>query len=262
MGPVNRTERAALAAETDRLVAEGRYGPVPASTLHLPEDPLPEPGPAGPSTVEVTDETSLAACRRLASAAPDQVACLNFASAKNPGGGYATGAHAQEESLARSSALAATLRTASGFYDHHRSHRDPVYSDRVIHSPDVPVFRDDTGLLVGPYRVAFLTAAAPNAGALREPVDLSGVLRRRAGRVLGVALAHGHRRLVLGAWGCGVFRNDPRQVAAAFAGLLGPDGRYADRFTLVVFAVPDPTNRRPFAEAFLNGRSATGYGPA
>ncbi|MEH0845419.1 TIGR02452 family protein [Micromonospora sp. CPCC 205711] len=247
---MSRTERAALAAETDRLVAQGRYGPVPAATLHLPQEPLPEPGPAGPSTVEVTDETSLAACRRLAADGDDQVACLNFASARNPGGGYASGAHAQEESLARASALAASLRTVPEFYDHHRARRDPIYSDRVIHSPDVPVFRDDDGRLVPPYRVAFLTAAAPNAGELREPVDLAGVLRRRAGRVLGVALAHGHRRLVLGAWGCGVFRNDPTVVAGAFAALLGPGGPYAGRFPLVVFAVPDATNRAPFAAAF------------
>ncbi|MGN9807708.1 TIGR02452 family protein [Micromonospora sp. L32] len=247
---MDRTERAALAAETDRLVAAGRYGPVPAATLHLPDEPLPEPGPAGPSTVEVTDETSLAATRRLAGTADGRVACLNFASAKKPGGGYATGAHAQEESLARSSALAASLRTAPEFYAYHRARPDPVYSDRVIHSPDVAVFRDDSGRLIAPYPVAFLTAAAPNAGALREPVNLPGVLRRRAGRVLGVALAHGHRRLVLGAWGCGVFRNDPRQVAAAFADLLGPGRPYAGRFDLVVFAVPDPTNRGPFAAAF------------
>ncbi|MEH0827509.1 MULTISPECIES: TIGR02452 family protein [unclassified Micromonospora] len=247
---MDRTERAALAAETDRLVAEGRYGPVPAATLHLPDEPLREPGPAGPSTVEVTDETSLAATRRLAGTGDGRVACLNFASAKKPGGGYATGAHAQEESLARSSALVASLRTAPEFHAYHRARPDPVYSDRVVHSPDVPVFRDDAGRLIPPYRVAFLTAAAPNAGALREPVDLPGVLRRRAGRVLGVALAHGHRRLVLGAWGCGVFRNDPRQVAAAFADLLGPDRPYAGRFDLVVFAVPDATNRGPFAAAF------------
>ncbi|MEV4483051.1 TIGR02452 family protein [Micromonospora coxensis] len=255
---MNRTQRAALAAETDRLVAEGRYGPVPAATLHLPDEPLPEPGPVGTSVVEVTDETTLAAARRLTASGDDPVACLNFASAKNPGGGYATGAQAQEESLARSSALVASLRTAPEFHAHHRARRDPLYTDRVVHSPDVPVFRDDAGRLVEPYRVAFLTAAAPNTGALREPADLAGVLRRRAARVLGVALAHGHRRLVLGAWGCGVFRNDPAQVAAAFADLLGPGGRYAGAFDLVVFAVPDATNRRPFAAAFGIGDRPAG----
>jgi uncharacterized protein (TIGR02452 family) len=252
---MDRAARAAIAAETDRMVGTGRFGPVPASVLYLPDDPLPQPGPGGASAVEVTDETTLTATARLASAAPDRVAALNFASATKPGGGYASGAQAQEESLARASALASALRTAPEFYAYHRRRRDPLYSDRVIYSPDVPVFRDDTGRLVEPYPIAFLTAAAPNAGALRVTADLPGILRRRAARVLGVTYRHGHRRLVLGAWGCGVFRNDPRHVASAFATLLRSGGDYAGRFDLVVFAVPDGGNRRPFEVAF-------GAGPA
>ena len=39
--------------------------------------------------------------------------------------------------------------------------------------------------------------------------------------------------LVLGAWGCGVFRNDPDMVAGIFRELLGPDGRYWGRFQKV-----------------------------
>jgi uncharacterized protein (TIGR02452 family) len=247
---VDRRALAALAAETVALVRAGRYGDVPPSLLYLPDDPLPVPGPAGTSTVEITDETTLAAAARLAAAGPDPVACLNFASATKPGGGYASGARAQEESVARASALAIALEAVPEFYAHHRRHRDPRYTDRVIYSPGVPVFRDDTGRLVEPYRVAFLTAAAPNVGALSGPADVSDLLRRRAGRVLGVAHRHGHRRLVLGAWGCGVFRNDPHRVAAAFAAWLGPGGGYAGRFARVVFAIPDARNRRPFRLVF------------
>ena len=197
----------------------------------------------------MTAETTLAAAARLAAAAPDEVACLNFASAHKPGGGWLSGAQAQEESLARASALVAALASVPEYHAYHRRHRDPLYTDRVVHSPGVPVFRDDEGRFVDPYRVAFLTAAAPHAGHLREPVDLPAVLRRRAGRVLAVAHRHSHRRLVLGAWGCGVFRNDPRQVAAAFAALLAPGGSFAGRFPQVVFAIPDAANRGPFAAA-------------
>lgn len=247
---MSREVRAAIAAETDRLVLEGRYGPVPESLLYLPDVPLPPPGAIGPSTVEITSETTLAATARLAGAARDPVACLNFASAKKPGGGYRSGAQAQEESLARASALAAALRAVPGFYEFHRRNPDLRYSDRVIYSPDVPVFRDDTGRLVEPYPVTFLTAAAPNAGALPGGIDLLPVLRRRAARVLAVAYQHGHRRLVLGAWGCGVFRNDPRHVAAVFAEHLASSGGYGGRFDLVVFAVPDGPNRTPFQVAF------------
>jgi len=199
----------------------------------------------------VTDESSLAATLRLGG----DVACLNFASARSPGGGFLKGAQAQEESLARGSALYHCLLAAQPFYDHHRADPSLAYSDRVIYSPAVPVFRDGHDrLLPRPYPVAFLTCAAPNATQirLRQPElipALPGLLRRRAGRVLAVAAAHGHRRLVLGAWGCGVFGNDPAVVAAAFAGAL----REVPAFDEVVFAVLDRPGgpiRRAFAEAF------------
>jgi uncharacterized protein (TIGR02452 family) len=205
------------------------------------------PGRAA-SRIEVANEASLAATRRLGG----RVGCLNFASAKNPGGGFRGGAEAQEESLARSSGLYRCLLEAPGFYAFHRSQRDLLYSDHVVFSPEVPVFRDEHGgLLPGPYPVSFVTAAAPNAGALGlghpRAALLPGVLSARAARVLAVFWASGLHRLVLGAWGCGVFRNPPEPVAAAFAQHLGPSGMFHSRFEHVVFAVLD---RAPGARTF------------
>lgn len=219
------------------------------------------PAPGSRTRIEVTTETTLAAARRLSGAAGDEVACLNFASAKNPGGGFLNGAHAQEESLARSSGLYATLCEAREFYDFHRAQGDLLYSDHMIYSPGVPVFRDDTGaLLEDPYDVAFLTSPAPNRGAMRDPVraeQIPGVLRLRAAKVLAMAHHNGHRRLVLGAWGCGVFRNDPAEVAGAFAESLLCDGPFAGRFDHVVFAVHGRHAEAPeliaFEEAFGTG---------
>ncbi|MFD0688913.1 TIGR02452 family protein [Actinomadura fibrosa] len=213
---------------------------------------LPAAEPAE-TLIEVTGETTLAAARRLR--APGTVPfALNFASAKNPGGGFLNGAHAQEEGLARSSGLYASLRAAGEFYDFHRAQRDLLYSDHMIYSPDVPVFRDDAGrLLEEPYGVAFLTSPAPNRGAIRDPAAAARVpevLRERARKVLAVALANGHRRLVLGAWGCGVFRNDPDEVADAFARLLRPGAEFGNRFERVVFAVWDTAAGAPRHAAF------------
>ncbi|MEU0724988.1 TIGR02452 family protein [Streptomyces sp. NPDC006140] len=183
-------------------------------------------------------------------------AVLNFASARNPGGGYLNGAQAQEEALCRASALYTCLLGARAFYDHHRAHRDPFYTDRVIHSPAVPVFRDDRGdLLAEPYTVGFLTSAAPNAGVVlrtapEQASELPRALAVRAERVLETAAAHGYRKLVLGAWGCGVFRNDPDRVAGAFRGLLGPGGRFSDTFEHVVFGVLDRTPGQVVRAAF------------
>ncbi|MFC9842309.1 TIGR02452 family protein [Streptomyces sp. NPDC060223] len=227
------------------------YGPQPVETPQVS---------AVDTTYEVTGESSLEAARRLVDGT-DPVAVLNFSSARNPGGGYLKGAQAQEEALCRASALYACLLRARPFYDHHRAHRDLFYTDRVIHSPAVPVFRDDRGrLLDEPYPAGFLTAAAPNAGVVlrtapERAAELPQALAVRAERVLETAAAHGYRRLVLGAWGCGVFRNDPAQVAGAFHGLL-VKGRFEGYFERVVFGVLDRTEgsatRAAFEQAFAS----------
>jgi uncharacterized protein (TIGR02452 family) len=256
---MSRQQRAEIARQTDEIVRDGRYvtrtgvevdisdeisSAVRGTRLYQPEQADDQRAArTGSGRIEVTDESTLAAARRMAESGSDPVACLNFASARKPGGGYRSGAQAQEESLARSSALVACLTAAPEFYDFHNANRDARYSDRIIYSPGVPVFRDDAGgLLARPYRVAFLTAAAPNVSAISEPGQLdevAAILSRRAGKVLSVARRHGHRRLVLGAWGCGVFGNDPSTVAGAFAGLLLDGGPFAGSFDHIAFAILD-----------------------
>jgi len=202
--------------------------------------------------IAVTDETSLQAIARHG-----EPACvLNFASAKNPGGGFLGGAQAQEEALARSSALYPCLCSQMQHYERNRAHRSAIYLDLALWSPEVPFFRDDVGgWLDRAIRASVITCAAPNAGALRQhgkldPVELAAALRRRAALVLAVAVHHRAERLVLGAWGAGVFGNDPVQIARVFADHLR--GRFAGAFADVVFAVPDAAgaNHRAFVETF------------
>lgn len=246
LAPDGREVSIAEAVEAARTGTR-MYGPEPV--------PIPSPPPVARADThfEVTGESSLEAARRLGG----RVAVLNFASARNPGGGYLNGAQAQEEALCRASALYTCLVGVRQFYDHHRAHRDPFYTDRVIHSPAVPVFRDDRGrLLDTPCAVGFLTAAAPNAGVIRRTApDRADALPRalavRAERVLETAAAEGYDRLVLGAWGCGVFQNDPAQVAGAFRALLGPGGRFARTFEHVVFGILDRTTGNTVRGAFL-----------
>ncbi|MER8041345.1 TIGR02452 family protein [Streptomyces sp. NPDC094032] len=262
----------AVARETEEIVAAGRYTAPDGRTVSLTEELAaalagttlhgPEPVPVTPGTgrttlIEVTGESSLVAARRMIRAdATAPVAVLVFASARNPGGGYLNGAQAQEEALCRSSALHATLLRAPAYYAHHREERDPFYTDRVIHSPGVPVFRTDRGvLLTDPFTVGFLTSPAPNAGVvrLRTPERagrLPEVLAVRAERVLETAAAHGYRRLVLGAWGCGVFQNEPADVAAAFKRLITGDGRFAAHFDEIVFGILDGSRDRTTLAAF------------
>lgn len=259
-----------IAHETEQIVSAGRYRAPDGREISLAAEieaaragtrmygprPVEVPAFAAVDTFfEVTGESSLEAAHRLGGRG--RTAVLNFASARNPGGGYLNGAQAQEEALCRASALYTCQLEAREFYDHHRAHRDPFYSDRVIHSPAVPVFRDDRGrLLDAAHLVGFLTAAAPNAGVIRRTApertaELPRALAARAGQVLSVAVAEGYRRLVLGAWGCGVFQNDPAQVAGAFRALLGPGGRFAGAFGHVVFGVLDRTRDAVVRDAFV-----------
>ncbi len=214
-------------------------------------------GPAGdgrPPTIEVAAETTCAAARRLAATGP--VCALNFASAKNPGGGFLGGARAQEEDLARCSALYPTQLTQRGYYDANRATDSMLYTDHLIYSPAVPFFRDDRlDLLPRPYLCSVITSPAPNAGeALRRDADagpaIRATLERRAAMVLAAAQAEGERRLILGAWGCGVFRNDPELVAAIFATHLGSP-RFAGAFDEVVFAIYDRSAGQPTLASFV-----------
>ncbi|GAA2461158.1 TIGR02452 family protein [Streptomyces mauvecolor] len=238
-------------------IAQPLAAALAGTTLHGPEPLAVTPDRDRVTRIEVTGESSLDAARRMVSTGEaGAVAVLTFASARNPGGGFLKGAQAQEEALCRSSALYATLLRAPDFYAHHRGDRDVFYTDRVIHSPGVPVFRDDRGRLLDvPYLAGFLTSAAPNAGVIRtrtpeEAHRIGPALDARAERVLETAALHGYRRLVLGAWGCGVFRNDPGRVAAAFRDHLTGDGRFAAHFDEVVLAVLDRTKDQATLGAF------------
>ena len=234
-------------------------------TILYSSENMPSPGgnqKTSPTTIEVVNETTFNALARL-NGRGGHIGCLNFASAKNPGGGFLTGAQAQEEALARSSALYSCLLKVPEYYERNRANRSTIYLDLLIYSPLVPFFRNDDGVLVEhPILASVITAPAPNAGAVmqNEPQNAGAIepaLRRRAELVLRVASMHKVDRLVLGAWGCGVFRNDPKMMAAIFADYLKPRGKFTGAFNQVVFAVYDRSDNlmtyQAFAEKFEKG---------
>jgi len=213
------------------------------------------------TSFEVRNETTLAAAERLVvQRRLDSVLCLNFASAKNPGGGYLGGSQAQEESLARSSALVKTLESKWEYYEVNRSCNTAFYTNHTILSPSVPVFRADDGTLLDePYLLSIVTAPAVNAGAVlkNEPnraSQIEPVMAERIEKLLKLAAAKGYEHLILGAWGCGVFRNDPAVIARLFAEALLSGGVYEHRFASVTFTVLDGTDNEriigPFRAQF------------
>jgi len=207
----------------------------------------------------VRNETTLIGAKIMAQTQQfASIGVLNFASAKNPGGGFLRGTQAQEESLARSSGLYKSLLKCPEYYDFHRSNRSLLYSDRMIYSPGCPVFKKDDGTLLSTsYIVDFITSPAPNAGEIEKKQSqdkgkISEVLYVRGAKLLSLAAYHQCDALVLGAWGCGVFRNDPAIVAQMFADLLLANGQFSGRFKSVLFSVLDTRGERKIFREFLN----------
>ena len=206
--------------------------------------------PCPETRVQVTNETTFAASRRLVEAGSKPLA-LNFANGVHPGGGFLGGARAQEEVLCRSSALFHAIADDPMYADHRRRPLSDS-TDWAIYSPDVPVFRTDDGTeLEHPWLLSFITCAAPYAPEIGQP-ESGDLLQRRIHRVLAIARAYGHSSLVLGAWGCGAFENDPYRTAADFRDALEND--FSGAFADVVFAITDWSPRRkflgPFRDAF------------
>lgn len=273
---MNREQRVRIAKETVEILEKGFYANRAGQTIDLKntltasieQSMLYTPGMVESlrrealaavrypeeTTIEVTNETTLHAARRCIDAGDGKTVCLNFASAKNPGGGFLNGSQAQEESLARTSGLYPCIAQMKEMYEYNRSLKSCLYSDYLIYSPDVPVFRDDRyELLDEPYSVSFITAPAVNAGVVRErePENVGvirSVMRNRMDNILSVAWRHGYETVVLGAYGCGVFRNKPVDVAEDFKALIY--GKFNNVFKRIVFAVYDKTDRQETFHAF------------
>lgn len=207
------------------------------------------------TTIDIENCTVLEAMAQLART-NTQVGCLNFASAKNPGGGFLGGSQAQEESISRASALYPSLMKHFEMYEYNRSKSTYLYSDYMIYSPDVLVFRDDNNtLLTYPYKVSFVTSPAVNVGAIKqnnisELALVEKTMLQRMDKVLAVFVANGIENLVLGAWGCGVFQNEPKDIARYFTHFLLKDGKYSKAFKHILFAVLDRSKEQENVLAF------------
>jgi uncharacterized protein (TIGR02452 family) len=245
-------QRVVLAAAQRTAEAGNRlYRPADADGLLREFD---QPG-GGLAEVRVYAATTLQAAAALAGAG-SRVGCLNFASARNPGGGFLGGSQAQEECLARSSGLYPCLAQFREMYAHNaRPESTGLYSDYLVYSPGVPVFRGEAGeWLTEPFQLDVLTAPAVNAGALQRNnpellPELVPTMRRRLRLVLAAAARHGIDTLILGAWGCGVFANDPTQIAELFAEALA-EPNIRGRFRRLDFAVYDPKPPQATLQAF------------
>lgn len=173
----------------------------------------------------------------------DAVAILNFASYKNPGGMFIKGAIAQEEALCHESALYNILsdkRFEDNFYgpNHKRLNRG-LYHSNMIYTYNVPFIDSNNNKNI---ISDVITCAAPNRKVAVEyqhlpDAEVENAMRHRIRSVLTAAHVNSIKYIVLGAFGCGVFRNDPYAVANIFKDLLETDFKGA--FKQAIFAIPN-----------------------
>ncbi|RXZ83757.1 TIGR02452 family protein [Paenibacillaceae bacterium] len=202
----------------------------------------------------VANEATVKAIVDCKKAGGVRVGVLNFASAKNPGGGFLNGAMAQEESLAASSGLYGTQLRNEGYYMANRACRSMMYTDHAIYSPDVVFFRDERfNLMKQPITASVLTLPAVNYGqVLLKGEDLQTaehVMKDRMRLALAIFAHKGDKTLILGAYGCGVFRNDPEKVASWWHELLNDEG-FGSLFSAITFAVLDTSKGGKCIRAF------------
>lgn len=188
--------------------------------------------------ITVTKDRSFQAAMRLVSDNPgSKVAVMNFANAFHAGGGVDKGASAQEECLCRTSTLYPLIYRKSlynSFYKYHKDKNTPKASDSLIYTEGVVICKTDEDL---PKRmdkkdwvtVDVITIAAPdlrkssnvffglvNGGGDMNDAELFGYHVKRAIHMFTVAASKGADVLVLGAFGCGAFQNNPEVVARAY----------------------------------------------
>ncbi len=231
-------------------------------TLHR-LDPNLCPSLPQPAVIRVSNADTLNAAIELSNLASPKnsgdgynprVAVLNFANRHTPGGGWLNGAVAQEEAICYRSSLSLSLD----------SREYPLGSAEALYSPYVVIFREDmanghrmmwptTQLLDLPV-VSVVTVAAINRPATRQftvqgqqklvyAKDRERNLTKDKMRLaLRMAAKNGHRSIVLGALGCGVFANPPEEVAHCWREVLGEYEFQGNWWRDVWFAVFDPRN--------------------
>ena len=265
-------ENIRIAKETLKITRAGEYG-VNSKTIKLPdynfkkvivydprkgeellkEDLKEKPSLEIPCRYRVSTEDSFQAAERY-----EHAFVLNFANAHKAGGVFRLGASAQEEALCRNSTLYASIssKEAREMYRYNNIHLSRVDSDYMLYSPEVCVFRNERGeLKENPFMTSVVTVPAPNRYGMaffasKRYVRKTMMLRMRI--MFRIAAKYRHRNLILGAWGCGAFGNNSKDVASDFKTVL-VDEHYERFFDVVCFAIygrENSANVRAFREVF------------
>ena len=162
---------------------------------------------------------------------------LNMASYKRPGGGVYNGARAQEECLFRCSNLIHVVPTS--LY--------PLEVNEALYTKEAIFFKDKDYEYMEPVVCDVITIAAINLNenAKYDPVqnitEYRKITKDKIRLMVSLAAQNGVKNLILGAWGCGVFNNDPTTMSQYFSEVLVGEG-YSVDFDNIVFAIINDHN--------------------
>jgi uncharacterized protein (TIGR02452 family) len=178
------------------------------------------------------------------------VCILNFASAKNPGGGFMNGSMAQEESIAYVSTLYHSLITSDMYEINREDSKNGLYNDIAIYTNEICVFRlNRDGDYIKPFYISVISCPAPNKNhALKCNINEKSIMNKLKDRIkliFEVASIHKVKILILGAYGTGVFGNDTYDVKTIFNELL--ENEYKNCFEKIIYAIPDEEKYKIFA---------------
>lgn len=170
------------------------------------------------------------------------------ASPTKPGGGVWTGARAQEEDIFRRSSLCSITDDLKTLY--------PLYnSNKGIYISEVEALKDTEEnkyeYLKNPFIFSAFIMPAQNLSNPKVEFSYKDTFNR-IDTILSAALYYHHENLVLGAFGCGVFKNDPTIIASIFKKLL--DTKFKNIFDNVIFAIlsKNDNNYKIFKEILKN----------
>lgn len=194
-----------------------------------------------PGSVTVEDIDTIGAALKLAKDGA-KVAILNFASAWQPGGGWLKGASAQEECLCYRSTLFASIAAATPHYADHHVNEYPYNPHRFLYTPNMFIYRDENGdVMSEPVKIGCFSCAAVDYRQLSKHPNLdrargNEIMGERINAILTAMNLIGYTHIVLGAWGCGVFKNFPKEIAGKFNEYLFTN---KNTFKRIIFAIPN-----------------------
>ena len=189
---------------------------------------------------------------------------LSFASATNPGGGTLKGALGQEESLCRCSTLYPCLTTqeiVSKFYEIHKVTKTNENNDDCIYTSNVCVFKNDKNLVKLKqedwWNVNIITCAAPDLRNIKQEKisyeKLLKIFESRIKRIFEIAMFNRNNALILGAFGCGAYKNPPEIVSKAFKNVIIEYGNFFDVIEFAIYQVNKSSkNYEIFSKQLLN----------